>query len=76
MVSSGSWHKVWLTGVQKKYWYMHSEASPKVTGARSSVQNCSAAMAAFQILYSHAIGQYSSACMLILLLECWEDIVI
>ena len=37
-----------------------------MTGARSSVQNWSEAMAAFQMPYSHAIGQYSSACMLIL----------
>ena len=44
---------------------MHSEAMPRVTGSRSSVQNCSEAIAAFQIEYSHAIGQYSAVSMVV-----------
>ena len=44
---------------------MHSEAMPRVTGSRSSVQNCSEAMVAFQIEYSHAISQYSAVSMLV-----------
>ena len=45
---------------------MHSEALPRVTGSRSSVQNWSEAMAVFQMLYSHAISQYASVSMLML----------
>ena len=44
---------------------MHSEAMPRVTGLRSSVQNCSEAIAAFQIEYSHAISQYSAVSMVV-----------
>ena len=39
---------------------------PRVTGSRSSAQNCSDAMAAFQMPYSHAISQYSAVSMLML----------
>ena len=45
---------------------MRSEALPRVTGSRSSAQNWSEAMAAFQMPYSHAISQYSSVSMLML----------
>ena len=34
-----------------------SVAMPRVTGSRSTVQNCSEAMAAFHMEYSLAIGQ-------------------
>ena len=33
---------------------MHSVAIPRVTGSRSSIQNCKEAIAAFQMEYSHA----------------------
>ena len=39
---------------------------PRVTGLRSSAQNWRDAVAAFQMPYSHAIGQYSAVSMLIL----------
>ena len=39
---------------------------PMVTGLRSSAQNCSEAIAAFQIEYSHAIGQYSAVSMVVM----------
>ena len=38
----------------------------RVTGLRSSVQNWRDAIVAFQIPYSHAIGQYSAVSMLVL----------
>ena len=44
---------------------MRSEAMPRVIGLRSSAQNCSEAIAAFQIEYSHAIGQYSAVSMVV-----------
>ena len=44
---------------------MHSVAMPRVTGLRSSVQNCSEAIVAFQIEYSHAIIQYSAVSMVV-----------
>ena len=44
---------------------MHSVAIPRVTGLRSSVQNCNEAIAAFQMEYSHAISQYSAVSMVV-----------
>ena len=44
---------------------MHSEAMPRVIGSRSSAQNCSEAIVAFQIEYSCAIGQYSAVSMVV-----------
>ena len=46
---------------------MHSDAMPRVTGSRSSAQNWSEAIAAFQMEYSHAIGQYSAVSMVVVL---------
>ena len=42
---------------------MHSVAMLRVTGLRSSVQNCSEAIAAFQMEYSFAISQYYAVSM-------------
>ena len=39
--------------------------TPRLTGSRSSVQNCSDAMVAFQMPYSHAISQYSTVSMVL-----------
>ena len=44
---------------------MHSVAILRVTGSRSSVQNCSEAIAAFQMEYSCAISQYSAVSMVV-----------
>ena len=44
---------------------MRSVAMLRVTGLRSSVQNCSEAIATFQMEYSHAIGQYSAVSMVV-----------
>ena len=39
---------------------------PRVTGLRSSAQNCCEAIVAFQIEYSHAIRQYSAVPMVVM----------
>ena len=49
---------------------MHSEAMPRVIGLRSSAQNCSEAIAAFQIEYSHTSGQYSAVSMVVVVKFC------
>ena len=45
---------------------MHSEAMPRITGSRSSAQNCSEAIVAIQIEYSCAFGQYSVVSMVVM----------
>ena len=44
---------------------MHSVAMARGNGLRFSVQNCSEAIVAFQMEYSHAIGQYSAVSMVV-----------
>ena len=44
---------------------MHSVTIPRVTGSRSSVQNCNEAIVAFQMEYSHAISRYSAVSMVV-----------
>ena len=44
---------------------MCSEAMPRVIGSRSSAQNCSEVIAAFQMVYSHANSQYSAVSMVV-----------
>ena len=46
---------------------MHSEAMLRVIGSRSSAQNCSEAIAAFQMAYLHAISQQSAVSMVVVL---------
>ena len=65
--SSDNWHRVWLVEVQKKWVETCSEATPRVTGLRSSAQNWSDVIAVFQMPYSHAIGQYSAVSMLVVM---------
>ena len=48
---------------------MHSEAMLRVMGSRSSVQNFSEAIAAFQIEYSRAISQYSAVSMVVVMVK-------
>ena len=48
---------------------MHSEAMPRVIGSRSSAQDCSEVIAAFQIEYCHAISQYSAVSKVVVVVK-------